>query len=112
MEYPAAEIQSLAERGVANNAEVGFAGESKTRGERRATGFLEIDKNLGGVVQPKSGIDGDQARRRFFVVRAQAVWAAVGGVEIGMSLEYMKFVWPVSQKRVLLKCGNMDCVLS
>ncbi len=74
--------------------------------ERRAARFFDIHQKLGGIVEPHAGIERHHSRSGFLIVGTEAVRSAVVSMKIGMGLED-EFACPESQKRVLLKCGNI-----
>ena len=87
VDHGAAEVGRLAQRGIADDVEIGVAGEAETCAERGAAGFFDVDQKFGGVVEAHAGVERHDARRRFLVVGAEAVGAAVERGKIGMGLE-------------------------
>jgi hypothetical protein len=50
-------------------------------------GLFDVDQKFGGIVEAHAGVEGHHARCSLFVIGAEAVVAAVGRREWGMSLE-------------------------
>src|SRR5260370_23378286 len=55
--------------------------------ERRAASFFNISQNLGRIVKPRAGVERQDSRGGFLIVRAEAVLPAVSSVKVGVSLE-------------------------
>ena len=75
------EIGRFAQAGIAHDIEIGVAGEAEAVAESGSAGFFDIDQKFGGVIEAGAGVEGHHARSGFFVVGAEAVLAAVGGVK-------------------------------
>ena len=88
MDHSPAEIRLFAEQWVADDIEVGVSSEAEALSERRAAGFLDVDENLGGVIEAHASVERHDARRSFLVVGAETVRAAVERGKLGMGLKH------------------------
>jgi len=85
-----AQVRGFAEERIAHDIEIGIAGEAEAGAESGAAGFFDVDEKFGGIVEAYAGVEGHDAGRRFLVVGAKAMGAAVVGRERGMIWK-MKF---------------------
>jgi len=79
--HGAADIGRLAEKRVADDIEIGVAGQAETEAESGATSFFEVKKKLSGTVETNARVEGEDTRGGFFVVWGEAVRAAIKSAE-------------------------------
>ena len=81
VDHGAADIRRLAEKRVADDIEIGVAGQAETEAESGATSFFEVKKKLSGTVETNARVEGEDTRGGFFVVWGEAVRAAIKSAE-------------------------------
>ena len=77
VEHAASEIGGFAEKGIADDVEIGVSGEAEAGTERGAAGFFDVGEKFSGIVQAVAGVERQDSGRGFFVVGLQAVRAGV-----------------------------------
>lgn len=87
MNHAAGEVRRFAKGRIANDVEIGVAGETEAGAESQATGFFDIGKKLKRVADAHAGVDGDYAGGCGLENGPQTVDAAIGGWKRRMELE-------------------------
>ena len=87
VEHCAPEIRSLAKQRIADDIEIGVAGETESEAKGGASGLFKIYQEFGGIVQANAGVERHDARCGLLVVWAETVRTTVESGEIGMRLE-------------------------
>src|SRR5579863_9968603 len=86
MNHATAKIGSLAEQRIADDVEVGVAGQAEALAQGRPAGLFGIYQQFRGIVDPDSGVESEDAGRGFFVMRIETVRPAVKRVKLRVSL--------------------------